>query len=246
MRALNARFVDELRQIERVQAGEFLLCEQERMHNDRTRMLVTIPSEFADADSAAHASEAIARFHQINQSALASRFVIETAARCAGNGHRPLSLARYDELLAIAEQIIGLGFMGDAHRHGLSDAEMRIEAPGRLALGPRDEFRTILNSHLERNAQSFVHQDALAEWSSFIADRDLAYALTRSEEARVFEIEFGIPLAGFVGGSSVSENSRHHSICRSRCCRFPRSKETSSLRRRCQLGRHLRFSACPL
>ena len=129
VRTLHSKLREKLRELSPDATFELLVSQQERMQQDRTRLRIVAPNPFTGRD---HVVDAAKKFHEINQSALASRFLIETAVRYVHGGHRPLSFSRYDELLAICQQMIGLGSIGDAYRFELSDAEMHFREPGQL------------------------------------------------------------------------------------------------------------------
>ena len=155
MRTLNSRLHEKLRELDPDATFELLVSEQERMQHDRTRLHVVLPNPFVDGE---HVRNAVKKYREINQSALASRYLIEAAVRCVRDGHRPLSLSRYDELLAISENMIGLGSRGDAYRYELSDAEMHFREPGRLRIVSCDPFQGTVSDHTDANARALVDQ----------------------------------------------------------------------------------------
>lgn len=196
VRALNAKLFEKLRELHPDGTLEFLVWQQERMQTDRTRLRLVVPNRSAVDD---YVGDALKRFHEINQSALASRYVIEAAVHCVRDGNRPLSLSRYDELLAISEQMIGLGSRGEAYRYGLSDADMHFLEPGRLHIVTGDPFESTVSIHADASARALVDQDLLAEWASFNESKEPDPVFDLSEESAVFDAEYGVPLNGFIG-----------------------------------------------
>jgi hypothetical protein len=73
-----------------------------------------------------------------NAAAIASRFLIEYVAASPPAGVRPLSLALYDRLLALASEITSRGMASDAVYYKLDDSKLSILGSGRLGQS-RDE-----------------------------------------------------------------------------------------------------------
>ncbi|MCY3791671.1 MAG: hypothetical protein OXH63_23090, partial [Gemmatimonadetes bacterium] len=94
MRNLHGKLCGKLRELSPDMTFELLVSEQERMQQDRTRLRIVAPNPFTEGD---HVADAVKKFHAINQSATASRYLIEMAVRHVQSGDRPLSLSRYDE-----------------------------------------------------------------------------------------------------------------------------------------------------
>lgn len=198
VRALDSRLRDRLRELDPNMTFEFLVSEQERMQHDRTSLLVVPPNPFVGDSEDEYVRTSVKKFHQINQIATASRFLVEAAVHCVRDGQRPLSCSRYDEMLAISEHLVAFGSMGDALRCGLSDTELHFREPGRLVMGTIDPFHEAVYSHVDTNARALSSQNLLAEWARHTAARDLAEPLDHGEESTVFEIEYGVSLRGFL------------------------------------------------
>ena len=198
VRTLNGRLRKKLRELDPDAIFELLVSEQERMQRDRTMLRVMAPNPFTDAGNGGDMPSAIEKYREIDQSALASRYLIELAVRCVRGGHRPMSLSRYDELLAISQQMIALGSIGDAYRLGLSDAELHFREPGCLRMGLSDPYCQAVGDRTDINARALGAQDLLAEWANFMASQDRVPAVDLSDESAVFEAEFGVPFIGFL------------------------------------------------
>ena len=198
VRTLDGRLRRKLRELDPDTTFELLASEQERMQRDRTMLRVMAPNPFTDADSGGDMSSAIEKCHEIDQSALASRYLIESAVRCVRGGHRPMSLSRYDELLAISQQMIALGSIGDAYRLGLSDTELYFREPGCLRMDLSDPYCQAVGDRTYINARALTAQDLLAEWANFMESQDSPPVVDLSEESAVFEAEFGVPFIGFL------------------------------------------------
>ena len=197
VRTLNTRLREKLRELSPDATFELLVAQQERMQHDRARLRVVAPNPFTDGD---HVTDSVKQFHAINQSALASRYLIEAAVRNVRDGDRPLSFSRYDELLAICQQMTALGSIGDAYRCGLSDTEMQFREPGQLSVDRGDPFHDAVSDHTDANARALARLDLLAEWADFMASQDTVPEPDHSEVSAVFEAEFGVPFIEFLQG----------------------------------------------
>lgn len=83
---------------------------------------------------------------QIAQSGLAGRFLIEYVAAQPPAGLRKMSLIAYNELRALAEQIITFGMSSDAVYYDLTDLQLSILRSGRLGrIEP--QYRAAYDSH---------------------------------------------------------------------------------------------------
>ena len=198
VRALDSRLRSRLGELDPNMTFEFLVSEQERMQHDRTKLLIGTPNPFVDESEDEYIRTSVKKFHEINQSATASRYVVEAAVHCVGNGQRPLSYSRYDELLAISQHLVAFGSMGDAVYCGLSDTELHFRKPGRLVMGTNDPLPEAVYSHVDSNAHELSSQDTLTEWARFTAARDLSAPIDGGEAATVFETEYGVPFIRFL------------------------------------------------
>ena len=102
LRALNDKLRTALRDLDAGSAFELLVSEQERMENDRAKLRIRQPGALTPSSESVERLEALQTFGAINESALASRYVIETAVRVLGAGDQPMTLSRYDELMAVS------------------------------------------------------------------------------------------------------------------------------------------------
>ncbi len=197
MRTLNSKLRNKLRELSPDATFKLLVSEQERMQQDRTRLRTVAPNPFTKGD---HAADAAKKFHAINQSATASRYLIETAVHNVQSGDRPLSFALYDELLAICQQLTALGSIGDAYRCGLSNADMHFREPGQLRVDRDDPFHHVVSDYTDANARALANLDLLAEWAKFTSSQDTVLEPGLSEMSAALEAEFGVPLTEFLEG----------------------------------------------
>ena len=201
VRVLDDRLRAGMRELDPVSTFVMLVSEQERMHQDRTRLAVVTPNPFTGETEEEFTRSALEKFHQINIAAPASRYLVETAVHGVRAGRRPLSLSRYDELLAISQHLVQLGSYGAAFRAGLSDAEVRLSEQGQLVIGHTDPYSEAVRDYADAGARSLAAHDTLAEWARYSQDHDLASPPSPrelGELSEAFESEFGVPLNGFL------------------------------------------------
>ena len=68
-------------------------------------------------------------FVRLNRAAISTRFLIEYVTTCPPSGSRPLSVATFDELLAIAGEILDVGGMSDTLLSQLAHPQIVIIPP---------------------------------------------------------------------------------------------------------------------
>ena len=136
---------------------QFLLEEQEQMHNEMARhRVVPATQAVVFGEGSIPVQRAIERLRKLNSSAAASRYIAECAIRCAPQGTQPLSFADYDELFALAQQIVNLGALGDALHNGARNAELSLLPSGRLGIHDDDAYDETVASFADSMAESFV------------------------------------------------------------------------------------------
>ncbi len=198
VRALDRGLRERLRELDPVTTFELLVSEQERMQRDRTMLRISTPNAYNEgADNSAMAG-AVSKYYEINQSALASRYLIELAVHYVRDGTRPLSFSRYDELLAISQQMVAMGSIADAYRSNLFDAELHFREPGHLIVERDDPFYHAVSDRTDAIVFTLANLDLLAEWTNFNASQYPTPDPDLNKESAVFEAEFGVPLIGFV------------------------------------------------
>lgn len=122
--------------------------------------------------------------------AIANRFIIEMVTASPPTGREPLSLERYDRLIALASRIVEFGFLSDAIRYRLSDDRMALLPSGRLGFDRADAFQAALSKFGEI-ASTKAMATAVSTYSShWRANASSDYDSTRIDAA--YEAEFGI------------------------------------------------------
>jgi len=69
---------------------------------------------------------------ELNNAAMANRFIIEYVAARPPNGLRPMSYSVYDQIQALAYHIINFGFLSDIIKYNISDIKLAILPSRRL------------------------------------------------------------------------------------------------------------------
>jgi hypothetical protein len=112
---------------------EWLIKYHESIINSLAVHKITTPTRIALFSSDSQIKELIAKeFKEINEAAVASRFVIEYIAAQPPKGLRPMSYSIYDQLQAIGNHIISFGFMSDLIHNDLADIKLNILPSRRL------------------------------------------------------------------------------------------------------------------
>lgn len=139
---------------------------------------------------------------EIHKAALATRFVIEYVAARPPNGLRPMSLDAYDQLQALASQIINWAYESDMIHYGIVDIKLSLLPSSRLG-ADREEYLRARSTYLpeyttgeiSRAIRSFAHY-----WSSLRAkdaeavDKDSEQEMLRQKVDEASQAEFGFTL----------------------------------------------------
>lgn len=190
---LFTRMGDALRDLETSDLLENLAAEQEAISFQEARDQLLIPSQsacFGDDSSAVR--RAVASRHDLISTAVASRFLIEYTTAISPAGHRPLSVATYDRLLAIAKEIVELGYLSDAIRYGLSTSELAVLPSGRLGTNREESFHQTLQLYTDLTSRRSVDaaRRAFARHWSGTSSSDSDFDPAALNEA--LQAEFGI------------------------------------------------------
>jgi len=139
---------------------EWLVCHDERVVYEDAFARFSIPARTACYSSVPKMVQEFQEEYGKRSSAhISSRFLIEYVAARPPNGQRPISLSIYDELLAIAWQLVNFGNVSDALRYKLADRPIAMLESGRLAIG--------------RSAYEEAHDAFLGEFSYGLVGRSM-------------------------------------------------------------------------
>lgn len=121
---------------------EALALETESIIYVERRAKLQAPSQAAcfGAESAA-VSRTKSFITGMSSTAIANRFLIEMVTASPSTGRERFSLETYDRLIALASQIVELGFLSDAIRFGLSNERIFLLPSGRLGFGRSDAYQ---------------------------------------------------------------------------------------------------------
>jgi len=172
---------------------ESLASEQESLIFMEARNTLLIPSYAACFGSESSAlRRAISSSRELTTTAIANRFLIEFVTAVGPSGDQTLSCGLYDELIAIAQEIVQLGFLSDAIRHGLSTAELSILRSGRLGISREEPYYLAVGS-FSRLASSRLLGDAskyfAGHWASRTGSAQSPDTMSLEE---AFLAEFGV------------------------------------------------------
>jgi len=173
---------------------EHLLQEQERLAflDHRTDLLVPAQTACFGAESSAVA-DAIETRKALIATGPPSRFLLEMTTAIRPSGQGQLSLSKYDRLLALAKQIVELGYASDAIWHGLSDPEMSVLASGRLGISREGAYQSAIESFGQMLPQRALNRASAAystNWALPVQAEDEPFDPSRINAA--FEAEFGL------------------------------------------------------
>jgi hypothetical protein len=166
--ALNAAVAFHLRGLDEIVATlspeglvESLVRENEALTVDFNRMRFEIPTKDACYGDVGDIHEQLAeRLPKASTANLANRFLIEYVAARPPSGTRPMSQARYDQLLGIAAQLHNRGYLSDLIYFGLEDPPLSILRSRRLGVGRDTRFWRGRGAYLQQFARGEVARSA--------------------------------------------------------------------------------------
>ena len=96
---------------------------------------------------------------EIAQTALATRFLVEFSAAQPPTGVRRISLSSYDEMQALAVQVITFGMLSDGVKYGLDDVQLSILKSGRLGR-LNSQYHVAATSYLQQHTNEDISESA--------------------------------------------------------------------------------------
>ena len=172
---------------------EFFVGEREAILFMEARNRLQLPSQaacFGEDSSAVRQTMDMAR--ALVSTALANRFIIECATAKPPQGDRPLALSTYDRLLALARQIVELGFISDAVQYELSSVEMSILPSGRIGFNRDEPYHEALAAFSEVISGRALRDAEAAYPSHWAQDDEAGSEFDPSELDDAYRSEFGI------------------------------------------------------
>jgi hypothetical protein len=205
--ALNAAVEFHFRELEKLVATikrdellDWLVVYHETIVSHQAMREFQVPSELACFSTSRQMVDRLRKeIPAIAQAAISSRFLIEYAVATQPSGIRPMSLAVYDRLLALASEIFNRGTLSDLIHYKLAEADISILASERLGVDQatvhRDERERFLGVHataeLEQRISAYPRT-----WSRPVDRPDPPEELQTLDEA--VEGELGVKLTELV------------------------------------------------
>jgi hypothetical protein len=119
----------------------FLVAQDEAVIQDNATRAQRLPSQLACfGPDSVRAHKLLDDERQSVRAAVASRFLVEYVAATPPAGDTAISLMVYDELLAVAAELISRATLSDAIRYEFSQVELSMLPSGRLGVSLGDRF----------------------------------------------------------------------------------------------------------
>lgn len=143
---------------------DFLMAQHESLTRSSAEHRLSIPTRLACFGSEASYVEMIKKRSQaLVDTNLANRFLIEYVAALPPQGEKRISVDQFDQLMAMASEIIHKGMLSDALNYGLADVDLNILPSGRL--GVAREGRFVIGTEKFRHVK--VLEDIVSAQSRF-------------------------------------------------------------------------------
>jgi hypothetical protein len=187
----------------------FMVSQDEALLQDGAKRAQRLPSQLACFGAESIPAHDLRTQDSKNiQAAVASRFLIEYTAATPPTGSTRINLMIYDELLALADELIARATLSDAIHYGFSQVELSLLPSGRLgvSLGDRYVAGTKATAAAEAEAR---HALALGPATASGAPQPTAGTEQRSANAATrvrvddaMRAEFGFTLTQAIDGLS--------------------------------------------
>lgn len=135
---------------------DFLVSHYEAIISERENKRITIATQLACFSSAQELTQQLVeKLPEIDDAALACRFLIEFIVSQPPQGKNPISLTVYDQMMALASEIISRGNQSDLDRFKLFEFEFRLLGSGRLGFN-RSQYNATIASYQNLRSSSEV------------------------------------------------------------------------------------------
>jgi hypothetical protein len=119
----------------------FLVSHDEALVHDSASRVQRLPSQLACFGATSlRAQDLLTAERKGVEAAVASRFLVEYAAAVPPAGNRAIDLMIYDELLAVAAELISRATLSDAIHYGFSQVQLSRLPSGRLGVSQGDRY----------------------------------------------------------------------------------------------------------
>lgn len=176
---------------------EFVVAHHEAVIREGMEMRLTLPTRLACYENEPELiGELTKRIPDNDLAANASRFLIEYIAARPPHGLRPICLEVYDELLAVAANIIGWANDSDLIRYRSAEISLAMLSSGRLGVAQTTVTKAV-NAFNPLRAQQVLHQadgQFLRNWQESSQSPPALPPGRKGEIDRAFAAEFGLTL----------------------------------------------------
>jgi len=153
---------------------EELISFHERFTYERAFKLLTMPTRIACFGNEDEMTKMFKQeFHDVNKSARAIRFLIEYISAIPPNGSQSLSYTLFDELQAVASEIINWAFLCDLIYYRIADIKLSILPSKRLG-SMRKDFEGKYEEYITEMMQGEIiksHDKFYRHWMSLSKDK---------------------------------------------------------------------------
>jgi len=174
---------------------DFLVANYEAIIAERANRQVTIATQLACFTSADElAQQLMQQIPEIDDAATSCRFLIEYVVSQPPNGNKPISLVVYDQMMALASEIISRGNQSDWAHYDLFDFNFRILPSGRLGFN-RVQFQARIDAYQNarsKNDITIANEHFQQWWLEKTADAPNDYPPLIIEFDQAFAAEFGL------------------------------------------------------
>jgi hypothetical protein len=182
---------------------EYLVYQDEALLHDLHARAKRLPSQLACfGHDSVQADELRDQESKAIQAAMASRFLIEYTAATPPDGTTRINLMMYDELLALAAELISRATLSDAIQYGFSQVELSMLPSGRLGVSLDDRYTAGTQAVAAAMAEA---RHAFAIGPAPTADagpQPSADAATRARVDNAMQAEFGFTMTQLIDGLS--------------------------------------------
>ena len=195
---------------------DFLVSHYEAIITEKTRRNITITTQLECFSPVQELTQQLVeQLPEIDDAAVSCRFLIEFVVSQPPKGEMPISLAVYDQMMALASEIISRGNQSDFCKYGLFEFDFRLLESGRLGFD-RSQFNARVDKFQNsRSIEEIVEAgESFTRWwreRSFVSRENDPQHVKKLDQA--FEAEFGIMLTDIsrfvseLGDLSVSMDS---------------------------------------
>lgn len=177
---------------------EFLVLHYEEIIKERIFRKITIPTQLACFSTVEEITQQLVKeLPEIDDAAMACRFLIEYAVASPPNGKKRISFEIYDYLMALASQIISRGNQSDLNQYHLFDMDLELLESGRLGFN-RQLFNEKANSFQRSRSGELInasYENFSAWWREVEQINPEDFSPSEKLFNMVFEAEFGLPIS---------------------------------------------------